>query len=143
MKKLIVAVIVAGIMIAGGCCKKGGCSANPSDPSCDRCNTEYCKYIGTKLQDERVLKGETVTFKEGDEEIIIRPVPKEKITKWKTFDEMNPGMVSKPVEVVSEEAAAAKPAPKKVVATKVAPKAEEPKKAEPKKEVKTEGAAKK
>ncbi len=81
MKKFIVAALAAGVLLATGCCKKEGCTAGSTEKKCDRCYTEYCKYIGTRIADPRVRAGEEVTFEDGT---IIRSVPKSKITKWET-----------------------------------------------------------
>lgn len=57
-------------------CKDGNCQ---SDGYCGPCRADYCKKIGVKLADPRVREGKEVTFEDG---IIIRNLPKEKITKW-------------------------------------------------------------
>lgn len=84
MKKVLLAVALGfGVLVASGCssCTSDTCGATPEAPECDRCTTEYCEYIGTRIYDERVLKseGKDVKFEDGT---IIRTLPKSKITKW-------------------------------------------------------------
>ena len=88
MQKLILSVVAVLALVATGCgCKKSeGCKPGDTSRKCDRCYTEYCKYIGTRLADPRVRAGEEVKYEDGT---IIRSVPKDKITKWETFQEMN------------------------------------------------------
>lgn len=103
MKKLMIAALAAGVLLVGGCgCKKEGCKPGSLDPKCDRCTTEYCKYIGSRMSDPRVAAGETVTFEDGT---VIRSMDKKKITKWETFQEMNA-----PKKAAVATPAAAKPA---------------------------------
>lgn len=113
MKKLLIAATVVCAIIAGGCskCKKPGCQPGDTSRNCDRCYTEFDKYIGARLWDPRVQAGEEVTFEDGT---IIRSVPKEKITPWENPNakpaEAAAAPAAKPAEVKKEEA---KPAAEK------------------------------
>lgn len=106
MKKLMIAALAAGVMLAGGCGakKNEGCKPGSLDPKCDRCTTEYCKYIGSRLADPRVVAGEEVKYEDGT---VIRPVAKDKIKKWETFEEMNPQLKDKPAATPAAAPAAA------------------------------------
>ncbi len=110
MKKLMIAALAAGVVLAGGCgAKKGeGCKPGSLDPKCDRCTTEYCKYIGSRLADPRVVAGEEVKFEDGT---VIRPLAKDKIKPWETFEQMNPQLKDKPA--AAQPAAAAPTAAEK------------------------------
>ena len=128
MKKLLIASTVVCAIIAGVCskCKKPGCQPGDTSRNCDRCYTEFDKYIGARLWDPRVQAGEEVTFEDGT---IIRSVPKEKITPWE-----NPNAKPAAEAAAAPAAKAAKPAEVKKEEKKPEAKKEEAKPAEVKKE---------
>ena len=82
---LIAAVLGLGVVVAGGCSSTcsapATCEDNPNSPKCDRCSTEYCKYIGTRIYSKEVMNsgGKPVRFADGT---IIKTLDKSKITKW-------------------------------------------------------------
>lgn len=82
MKKLFIAALFGFAVIAAGCsCKSEACTtdADANNPACDRCVTEYCELIGTKVNDPDVRAGKEKKFDDG---VVIRTYPKSKITKW-------------------------------------------------------------
>ena len=84
MKKLLIAALFASAVIVSGCsaCKGPKCSntEDANDPACDRCVTEYCELIGTRVTDP-ALRGDN-KMKKYPDGTVIRSYPKSKITKW-------------------------------------------------------------
>lgn len=81
---LLAAVLGLGVVVASGCsstCSAPTCQDEPNSPKCDRCTTEYCEYIGTRIYSDEVMNsgGKDVVFSDGT---VIRTMPKDKITKW-------------------------------------------------------------
>ncbi len=85
MKKFLMAAVLGlGVVVAGGCsstCSAPSCENNPNSAKCDRCTTEYCEYIGTRIYSKEVMNsgGKPVRFADGT---IIKTLDKSKITKW-------------------------------------------------------------
>ncbi len=86
MKKfLLAAVLGLGVVALSGCSSScsapATCEGEPNAPACNRCYTEYCEYIGTRIYSEEVMKsgGKPVRFADGT---VIKTLDKSKITKW-------------------------------------------------------------
>ncbi len=89
MKRFLLATVLGlGVLVAGGCSSTcsapSTCQDKPNAPECDRCSTEYCEYIGTRIYSDEVMNsgGKPVRFADGT---IIQTLDKSKISKWEEF----------------------------------------------------------